>query len=181
MGAQWCSLCFADLREPAPVREPVSVPARAGSVAAVAPDAGADPAMLAHDVAPIPVPVAAHAASILAGTALDPHTPLPGLSRPTVPAAAVTPSPAAAPVTAVAEATWPCPRCGDQVAISLDICGSCGAGFLSGASTTMSARLPMVGDVTQMSSGQRWLLAMGISAVFAIMLVIVLFIVGKVL
>jgi hypothetical protein len=136
--------------------------------------------MLAQDVAPIPVPVAAHAASILAGTPLDPHTPLPGLSPPAVAAAAVAIPPTASAVTDVAKATWPCPRCGDQVAISLDVCGSCGAGFLSGASTTMSARLPMVGDVTQLSSGQRWLLAMGISAVFAIILVIVLFIVGKV-
>jgi predicted RNA-binding Zn-ribbon protein involved in translation (DUF1610 family) len=96
---------------------------------------------------------------------------------PTAPSSA---SLAAKPSTAVAEATWPCPRCGEQVAISLDSCQSCGAGFLSGASTAMSARLPVVGDMAKMSQGQRLLVAAGISAALIVVLVVVAFVIGHV-
>jgi uncharacterized membrane protein YvbJ len=78
-------------------------------------------------------------------------------------------------------ATWPCPRCGEKVAIDIDECPSCGAGFLSGATQSISTKLPVVGDVTAMTPGQRWLVAMGISAALVVVLVVVLFLVGSVL
>jgi hypothetical protein len=148
------------------------------------------PAAPNHEVAPIPTPVAGHAASLLAGTPLDPRTPLPGTSAaladdlsssPTglvEPVATASPR-AAAPLVA-AESTWPCPRCGERVALSMDVCESCGAGFLAGVSTKVSARVPLIGDMTQLSSGQRWLVAMGFSVALIVVFVLLAFIVGEV-
>lgn len=55
--------------------------------------------------------------------------------------------------------------------MSSDACGLCGAGFLSGATTMLNARLPVVGDLGRMSQGQRLLVAAGISVIFMIVLV----------
>jgi hypothetical protein len=69
-------------------------------------------------------------------------------------------------------ATWPCPRCGAKVALSLDACSECGAGFLSGATATAAARLPLVGDMGKMSQGQRLLVGVGISVVLMTLFVL---------
>lgn len=139
--AQWCSLCFADLRPPAPVREPVSVPA--------------PPVADTTIVAP-PVSVPASAAA---------------LPLPTLPPAAAVPSSAKHAAPALPEATWPCPRCSAPVPLSLDACEACGAGFLAGATTAMAMRLPVVGDVGKMSRGQRMLVGSGIAVVMMVLLV----------
>jgi hypothetical protein len=165
------------------------VPGEARELAPAAVSVAAAPAIPSYDVAPLPTPVAGHAASLLAGTPLDPRTPLPGTSAAEVaddlassPAslveAAATPSAPAAPV--AVESTWPCPRCGERVALSVDVCGSCGAGFLAGVSTKVSAHVPLIGDMTQLSSGQRWLVAMGFSVALIVVFVLLAFIVGEV-
>ena len=89
---------------------------------------------------------------------LDAATPLP-----------IDPTDDAAPVVP----TWPCPSCGAQVAMDLDACESCGAGFLAGASSTaVSVKLPVVGDVNRLSKGQRLVMAAAIAV--ALMLAFVL-------
>jgi hypothetical protein len=177
--AQWCSLCFADLREPAPAPVPAA--------AAVPEQAVATPEAPTPE---LPEPVAATsrvhtgAPAVLAGTPLDPHTPLPGTEQHAGDTLVAAPAalPASETTTAAAEptATWPCPRCGDNVALALDACPSCGAGFLSGATQHMSTKLPVLGDVTAMTSGQRWLVAMGISGAIVVVLVVILFLIGSI-
>jgi hypothetical protein len=157
--AQWCSLCFADLREPAPVRERVSVPAAhsaeqdAYSVdqTRAAPVAAPRPAASLLDVPP------RHAAA-----------------APDEAAAEAGPGGAAAEeaTEAAEEAKWPCLRCGEQVPISLDACHSCGAGFLAGSTTSPSAHLPIVGDVGRLSRNQRVGLGFGVSIVVMIILIL---------
>jgi hypothetical protein len=55
--------------------------------------------------------------------------------------------------------------------MALDACSSCGAGFLAGAVSSKPVRLPVVGDVSKMSTAQR--LAMGIGIGLAVMVVLV--------
>lgn len=137
--AEWCSLCFADLRQPAPVREPVSVPASVPG----APPAVAEAAALASPTAA----VASAAVSL--------------------------PSPRSTVATPVGDkARWPCPRCSELVALSLDACETCGAGFLAGATTAALARLPVIGDVGQLTSSQRLLFAGAVA--FAVTVVLLL-------
>jgi uncharacterized OB-fold protein len=150
--AAWCSLCFADLRLPTP--EPVREPA---AVAAVP----TQPAVATQPVAAEPVaaqPPPADLALAEPTVEIDPADPL-GL-------------------TGQAPPTWPCPRCGQSVAIELDACDACGAGFLSGAAATESVRLPVVGDVRSMSSSQRLLLAFGIAVAVTVVLVLLAFVGG---
>src|SRR5262249_32441632 len=152
--AQWCSLCYADLREPAPVRE--------RAVAPVAP---------AADDAELPMAMAAHNGSPLGATAASEHARLLDRPDPADPASAAEAAPDVA--TDPAEAQWPCMACGEQVPLSLDTCPACGAGFLAGATTTASTRLPVVGDIGRMSRTQRLLVGCGIAVGVMILLVLV--------
>jgi hypothetical protein len=148
--AHWCSLCFADLRTPAVEREPVSVPAGAHEQGAIA-----EPAAVV--TAPPSPPVAAAADAVLIPTVGE------QTATPATDEAIVDPEESAA--------TWPCPRCGADVAFSLDACDTCGTGFLSGASGQVSTKLPLVGDMTKMSGTQR--LGVGIGISIALMIVVV--------
>jgi Double zinc ribbon len=157
--AQWCNLCFTPLAEVRSIRERVSVPA-------ALPDPEADVAPL---LPPVPRSVT------------TPTT----LAAPTMPSESVT-LPASAPLTPVApslnvdSAAWPCPRCGEQVGISLDTCPTCGAGFLDGASAELSTKVPMLGDFGTMTSGQRWLTAFGLAIGLIVAFVVLAFIIGNV-
>jgi RNA polymerase subunit RPABC4/transcription elongation factor Spt4 len=142
--AQWCSLCFADLREPAPVREPVSVPAAPAEAIAAAPSS-----------------VARTDPDVLLGLPERPSHDVPEVVAPA----------AAAPAEAV-EVKWPCSRCGEQVPLSLDTCPACGSGFLAGATTTASVRLPVVGDIQRLSRTQRLVFGLGISLIVMVVLVL---------
>jgi predicted RNA-binding Zn-ribbon protein involved in translation (DUF1610 family) len=142
-------LCFADLRPPAPVREPVTVPAAA----------------------------AADVSALLAGTPLAPDVPVAGLPTPTAASAAAVTSGALA--AGGKAAVWPCPRCGAQVPISLDSCTDCGAGFLAGATATVGTRLPLVGDVNRMSQGQRLIIGAGVSIILMAIFVLILSVGGQ--
>lgn len=77
--------------------------------------------------------------------------------------------------------TWPCPQCGAAVPIELDMCNSCGAAFLSGAAGKVAVKLPMVGDVTRMSSSQRLFMALGVGFGLMVILIALLFLGGHVL
>lgn len=56
--------------------------------------------------------------------------------------------------------------------MSLDSCPDCGAGFLSGATETVGTRLPLVGDMSTFSAGQRLLIGAGISIVLMVIFVV---------
>jgi hypothetical protein len=165
-GAQWCSLCFADLRPAAarePVREPVTVPETPAAELAAEP------------TAPEAGPAAPEARP--AATRVDPLTdPLFMLTADpivTLPVAVAEPSRGKHAAPAEDKLKWPCPKCGEQVPISLDSCESCGAGFLAGATTRPSTRLPIVGDVGRFTTGQRWLAAGVAALAFTVLLLLV--------
>lgn len=56
--------------------------------------------------------------------------------------------------------------------MSLDYCNSCGAGFLAGASDGNTVRVPLIGDVSKISSGQK--LGLGIAVAIGLMLLILI-------
>jgi hypothetical protein len=158
--AQWCSLCFADLREPAPVRERVSVPA--ARTAADGLDQSVPPAH--NDARPDP--------DVLLGLTEPPDT------AATTDADSSSEVPFGTP--AGPELEWPCLRCGARVLMSLDACPSCGAGFLAGATGSTSARLPLVGDVGRFSRNQRVALGFGLAILVMVVLVLLAFIGGQI-
>jgi hypothetical protein len=167
----WCTLCFADLR-PAPAAPETERPADvvpqtpATSVPEVpAPTAAIDPL-----TAPI---------SVLLGAPV-------GGSGVVAPEAHATEIPTLPGVVALEDplvslATWPCTRCGSDVPLDLDLCPSCGAGFLSGTHARPATTLPLVGDVAAMTPGKRYGLAAVVAAVFAVGLVLLATIGGAVL
>jgi hypothetical protein len=156
--AQWCSLCFADLREPAPARERVSVPA------------GAETAAVAAETTEMTA-----ALSTVARPAGDD---LLGLPEKVTEAVAAAPLAEPTEDEAAEEAKWPCLTCGEQVPISLDACHACGAGFLAGATTQPSVHLPVVGDLGRMSRNQRLALGFGLCLVVMVILVVLAAVVG---
>jgi hypothetical protein len=156
--AQWCSLCFADLREPTPVRERVSVPA-------------ASTAALAEASVAAPAPN---------GVRPDPDALL-GLPKPAADSVTDDVAEAEEPAEEPEEAKWPCLTCGEQVPISLDACQSCGAGFLAGSSSQPSARLPVVGDLQRLSRNQRLAFGFGMCMVVMILLIVLATIGGHLL
>jgi hypothetical protein len=92
---------------------------------------------------------------------LDAATPLP-----TDPGAVEAPAQAPAP-------TWPCTRCSAKVSFDLDACPECGAGFLAGAaSSAVSVKLPVVGDMSRLSKGQRMIIAAGFAGVLMLVLLL---------
>jgi hypothetical protein len=80
---------------------------------------------------------------------------------------------AAAPQRAAAP-TWPCAACGASVALELDACPACGAGFLADVKGMgLDIQLPGVGDPRHLSSGAKWVIAgVGATAIMLVLLVI---------
>lgn len=130
-GDPWCTLCYADLRPPAP-----------------------PPAAPAPEVDP-----PAYSPPLLVGP--DPLTaPLEAVS----PAGA---APAAGP-------SWPCSACGTVNPMANDTCSSCGKHFLAGLrDESPLLELPVVGDITKMSRGQRFAIAFGVVFVFVVLTLLV--------
>jgi RNA polymerase subunit RPABC4/transcription elongation factor Spt4 len=108
-GAQWCTLCYADLR-PAPEPEPVAATVREPSYAGSAPGAAIDPL-----TAPPTVPLSAleEAAQALVRTPAPDADPE---AEPSAPAVG-----------------WPCSGCDAIVSFDEDVCPTCGTRFLDGA------------------------------------------------
>ena len=150
--ASWCSLCYTDLRPPpfADVPAPSPRPAEAAPPAEL--DARPDPltAPISTLLAPAEA-VASHAQPAAMPTAAVIAEPLP---------AVVAADPELDPAQTV---TWPCQRCGAAVALELDACPDCGAGFLAGAVPTPDLSVPLVGNLTRFTSGQRLLIAAGLA------------------
>ncbi|MGI8537277.1 MAG: hypothetical protein ACR2K2_12480 [Mycobacteriales bacterium] len=82
-------------------------------------------------------------------------------------------SPALDPLTAPAEAlglppapgrSWPCTACGASNPYSVCACAACGTGFLAGLRESEGPLLevPVIGDLTALSRGQRLGLAAGV-------------------
>lgn len=138
--ADWCSLCFAVLRAPAPAPEPVD----AGGYELAAPFPGVQPRHAAPD--PLTAPL------------LDVVLPELALAAP----APVVPAAVAPEVADGREPRWPCTACGTSNPFSASACSVCGSGFLASASTTPKLVLPVVGDVGAMSRSQRLLAALGV-------------------
>jgi hypothetical protein len=71
---------------------------------------------------------------------------------------------------------WPCQTCGETVPLELTSCPQCGSGFLAAAKTAVGVKLPVVGDITEMSTGGRFgLMAAGavvVTLVFLLLLVV---------
>lgn len=131
-GAPWCTLCYADLREP--VLAPASAPA--------APQPAARPtdAMAAQFASRRTEPP-------LTQTGLEPD---PILDAPVHTATAV----------ATAPPGWPCGGCGARMPLDADSCTQCGQPFLP-KEATPSLVVPGVGDVAKLDRGQRIMLIAG--------------------
>lgn len=58
---------------------------------------------------------------------------------------------------------WPCAACGAANSYAVSVCGACGTGFLAGLRESEGPllELPVVGDLTTLSRGQR----LGLAAV----------------
>jgi hypothetical protein len=178
-GAQWCTLCFTDLRtrEEPPVQPD----------APVAPAAAVDraPAARARHRAPKP--------SDQEPAALDPLTaPLALLERtdPPIPApkhAAPTPDGDGAPDEAAqteqtggeqSDAFWPCLKCGESVGIELSHCPVCGGGFMESGFAVDGA-----GGLDRLGSGApdrqlKLRIMIGGAGLLTIAIVALLFIIG---
>jgi hypothetical protein len=73
---------------------------------------------------------------------------------------------------AMAEPTWPCPKCGTLVPMSLDHCTVCGAGFLADARGGNSIKVPVFGEVGQLTTGRKVMI--GVVLTLAVMVVLLL-------
>jgi hypothetical protein len=157
--ARWCSLCFADQREPTAVT-------------------AADPVVATH------VAVPDDAESLLVGASDALSMPIDALLQPDAPLAPGSAPQAAASTSGepqvAAEACWPCTKCDERVPMSLDACPTCGSSFLSGTGGAPSMQLPVVGDVGRLSRTQRLLFGLVIAVGVMVVLVAGAAIVGHV-
>jgi hypothetical protein len=160
----WCSLCYADLRPVPAAAVPAPRHVATEDVPTAAPgrleDLSADPL-----TAPISTLLEPPTMATEATEALEPVGELlPGVVEPVLDAA-----------------SWPCSRCGAQVPLALDACGECGAGFLAGAIPPPTMSVPIVGDVSRLSKGQRFGLAAGLAAGLILVFLALATVVGAVL
>ena len=142
VGDPWCTLCYADLRPPAPEPEPAPPPS--------APEPG---------VPGVPgVPAVPHPMLPESGPGVPP-----GFDPLTAPLEGVT---AAAPATGavpVEGPSWPCSSCGAVNPMASDVCAACGRHFLAGVrDESPLLELPVVGDITRLGRGQRIAVAFGV-------------------
>jgi hypothetical protein len=123
-----------------------------------------------HDLRPTPAVAVASEAS---APAFDPLTaPAEALGLPS-PREAVPPAREALPVGAASApaSVWPCAACGAPNSYAVSVCGACGTGFLAGLRESEGPllELPVVGDLTALSRGQRLgLAALVVLAVIAL-------------
>jgi hypothetical protein len=160
-GAPWCTLCYADLRPPAPspAVEPVAQ-------------------LSATPVTAAQLPVS----SVASETSAAPATPAqttgvdlldPSLDAPVSVAADVPRGPA----------TWPCSACGAAVALEHDSCPECATPFLAGAQPDLQLDLPLLGalrPLTATKASRTWLMVGG-TLVLTAVLMLALTIVGLLL
>ena len=151
LDAPWCTLCYADLRAPAPASEPAPVPEPVAVAAGPAVDAlGVIP--------PAPLP---------AGTVL---TPDPHLDAPITKAADIR----------LAEPGWPCRNCGTVVAMAEDNCPQCHTPFLA-PEDFVEVTLPGVGNVRKLDTKTRTFLGLAGAVGVTLVLVLLAVIAGAIL
>jgi hypothetical protein len=161
--AQWCSLCYFDLRAPVAPPEPPPPPV---------PPPPVQPPLVQQQPA---VPVQQQPTPFTAAPMLQ-------VTGAPLPAAAPTVEQPAAPTNpqAMAEPTWPCPKCGNSVLMSLDHCTVCGAGFLADAADS-SIKVPVFGDVGKLTSGRKAMLGVLVTVALIVFLIVIATIGGKLL
>lgn len=144
--AQWCSLCYHDLRPaPAPVAEP-------------------EPSLVYGGDDPLTAPL------------LDLLLPVePVAQAPVTPQAPVAQAAAVPAQAGATEPSWPCTRCGARNALTSDACRDCGSPFLGGAADAPVLVLPGVGDLTKLSRGHRALVAVGVVMALLLPLALITF------
>jgi len=151
--APWCTLCYQDLRPAEP------------EVAVVVPTAPAVPGELAEPV--VPAWLSMPTGGPYRGGVLDPLT---------APAEALGLPAARASARAVVgdPACWPCGSCGSWNAFDLSACSGCGTSFLAGVRDGEGPllELPVVGDLTALSRGQRLGLAAAVVLAVIVMTVV---------
>jgi ribosomal protein L40E len=146
--AQWCSLCYHDLRPaPAPAPEPPT-PVYGGLDPLTAP-------LLDLVLPPVPPAVEQVAEQVVEGAA--PTAPAPRASAEQAPL------------------TWPCTRCGAPNAIDSPVCGTCGSAFLAAAKEKVSLVVPGIGDLAHLSRGQRLGVAAAVLAAVLVPLALITF------
>jgi hypothetical protein len=93
------------------------------------------------------------------------------------PVVITSPDPLTAPLEALPAAvtgpSWPCAACGTVNPMALDTCTACGMPFLSGAHADEPLLdLPVVGDITKLSRGQRFALAGAVVLAIALLTIL---------
>jgi hypothetical protein len=99
--------------------------------------------------------------------------PVPALPAPGQPVDATTPRSAGL-------GGWPCANCGATNGVELDACAACGSGFLAGLKRDEAPllALPVVGDITRLSRGQRLGLAAAVVLLVALLVAVVSLLAG---
>ena len=148
-GAQWCGLCYADLRAPAPQDVAAQVPpARPGS-SPRAPARAESPSGTAPDAADEPAPAAPGPPALVVLPLVDPP----------VPVGAVQPG-------------WPCSVCSSVVPYESDACPVCGAGFLSALTGSGLPKLPIGGAPGAASRRGTWVVTAVVLGALATLLLL---------
>ncbi|MDQ1636413.1 MAG: hypothetical protein QOJ32_3222 [Frankiaceae bacterium] len=164
--AQWCGLCYHDLREaPAPVLPAPSAPAR--SVPAQFAPARAVPAEVvpAHLVPADLVPDAQLALPLPLQPADSPSADQAGTDAPdgTAPAR---------------QAGWPCAICSLLVPLDAEVCPSCGASFFQILQADAARQAPPAGVIMRLPRAARLAAAVVLSLVLAVLVPLLLTLLG---
>ena len=73
---------------------------------------------------------------------------------------------------------WPCQVCGELVGMELTTCPSCGGAFMGGVAGSIPVQLPVVGDITSLSTGARIAFMAGGACVLTMAIFVVFVILG---
>ena len=168
-GSPWCTLCFTDLRPPAPEPEP----ARADVVSA--PGVSRNTRGVDSSTAPLDL------------LERDEHGGSVGDDLRDVDEAG---SPARSQAEADADSRadalmtdgpgWPCLRCGETVGLELSICPACGAGFMQGASGPGASSLGRFGN-GPLDTKTQFMIMIGGAGLLCGLILVGMFVIGAVL
>jgi hypothetical protein len=88
--------------------------------------------------------------------------------------------PVGSPTQPVAGPNWPCTACGTVNPIARDTCSACGLHFLAAvrAGDAPLLELPLVGDITRLSRGQRFALAGAVALAVIVLTLLIGLILG---
>jgi len=162
--AEWCGLCFADLR-PVPA-VPAAAPVPTGYDPLTAPLVTVEAGLQSGPYAPSYDQSSYAPPAPYAPSCDQPYAPPAPDDQPRH--AAPPPGPLAPP--APAAATWPCMRCGEANPVEADACLRCGSGFLAGAEAGDLA-LPGIGRPRGMDRTQKATLVLAGTAVLVLFFV----------